>query len=151
MCKAIKLFILCFAVLCSCSSDESEVEICKIDETTFPDANFRNWVLGRDYGKDGILTNAEMAEIKKLNIPLLSIQSLKGIEYFTALTYLPCANNNLTTLDLSCNVNLTELSCSQNKLTSINLSKNTKLEALWCVNNKLTSLDLTNNPALTNL
>ncbi|MBO7067949.1 MAG: hypothetical protein J6W52_04645 [Bacteroidaceae bacterium] len=151
MCRAIKLFILCFAVLCSCTSDDPEVEICKIDETTFPDANFRNWVLGRDYGKDGILTNAEMTEIKKLQIPLLSIQSLKGIEYFTALTYLNCANNNLSTLDLSCNVNLTGLSCSHNNLTSINLSKNTKLEGLWCFNNKLTSLDLTNNPALTNL
>ena len=35
-----------------------------INETTFPDDNFRNWVLGQEYGADGILTDEEIAGVK---------------------------------------------------------------------------------------
>ena len=29
----------------------------EINETTFPDENFRNWVLAQSYGQDGTLTD----------------------------------------------------------------------------------------------
>lgn len=42
------------------------------------------------------------------------LTSLKGIEYFTALTELRCNNNQLTTLDVSKNTALTVLWCETN-------------------------------------
>jgi hypothetical protein len=32
-----------------------------INETNFPDENFRNWILSQEYGKDGVLTDDEIA------------------------------------------------------------------------------------------
>ena len=122
-----------------------------INETNFPDAYFRNWLTSQSYGSDGKLTQEEIADVKQISITDRYVQSLKGIEYFTALTTLFCYRNNLTTLDLSKNTALTNLSCSDNKLTSIDLSKNTALTSLNVSYNQLTSLDLSKNTALTNL
>jgi len=69
----------------------------------------------------------------------------------TALTQLYCVSNQLTRLDLSNNTALTTLRCSGNQLTSLDLSKNTALTELSCGTNQLTSLDITNNTALTTL
>ncbi len=150
MCKAFKLFVLCFAVLCSCTS-EPEIEICKIDETTFPDANFRNWILSQGYGKDGVLTDNEISEVEKIIVDGKGIQSLKGIEYFTALTELDCRTNELATLDLSKNTQLRTLMCGLNKLTSLDISQNTSLEVLICGGNQLTTLNLSQNTLLKTL
>ncbi|MBQ6200185.1 MAG: fibronectin type III domain-containing protein, partial [Prevotella sp.] len=54
-----------------------------IDETTFPDENFRKWVLSQKYGKDGILTEEEIAKVESIDVAYQDIKSLKGIEYFT--------------------------------------------------------------------
>ena len=62
-----------------------------------------------------------------------------------------CANNSLTTLDVSKNLNITSLDCGSNKLTTLDLRTNTKLEYLRCVYNKLTSLDVSANTALQSL
>ena len=78
----------------------------KINETTFPDSNFRNWVLSQDYGADGVLTNEELENVTSLDISRLDIHNQKGIEYFTALKDLNCMTNKLTTLDLSKNTAL---------------------------------------------
>ena len=60
-----------------------------IDVMHFPDEAFRNWLLKRDYGKDGFLTPAELQSIKTMDVyEHESIKDLKGIEYFTALTTL---------------------------------------------------------------
>ena len=122
-----------------------------IDETNFPDANFRNWILRQEYGKDGYITNDEIAAVKEMPVYGREIASLKGIEFFTALTKLECNINQLTTLDLSKNTALTELSCSENKLTSLDLSKNTALTELYCSINELTSLDLSGYTVLKTL
>ena len=124
-----------------------------IDETTFPDANFRNYILSQTYGKDGVLTDAEIAEVKsipELN-PIENIGSLKGIEYFTALEYLQVHVNNLTEIDLSKNTMLKRLSCAHNQLTALDVSKNIALESLSCGANQLNSLDLSKNSALKSL
>lgn len=124
-----------------------------INETNFPDANFRNWLLAQDYGSDGILTKEEIAGVTSMDVSYTNIQSLQGIEFFTALTSLECIYDyNMTLLDVSKNTALTYLDCSEMYyLTSLDVSKNTALTTLNCSSNKLTSLDLSKNTALTTL
>ena len=55
-----------------------------------------------------------------------------------------CANNQLTALDVSNQINLTQLSCAGNQLSSLNLSNLTNLIAVWCMDNQLTTLDASN-------
>lgn len=119
-----------------------------IDETNFPDANFRSYLLDQDYGKDSILTEVEIAEVTELYVSNLKIRSLKGIEYFIALTRLTCADNQLTSIDVSACQALTELDCGTNQLAELDVSKNTNLTYLWCLNNQLTELDVKANTAL---
>ena len=119
-----------------------------INETTFPDENFRNWVLAQDYGQDGVLTEDEIAGVTEIDVSEKNIASLKGVEHFTALWSLYCQNNQLTSLDLSQNTELVSLSCQNNLLTSLDLSKNTELGVLICSVNQLTSLDLSQNTAI---
>ena len=122
-----------------------------INETNFPDENFRNWVLAQDYGADGVLTNGERESVTGFSVSYEQIADLKGIEFFTALEWLSCEVNELTTLDLSKNTSLTELYCNDNQLASLDVSKNTLIKILYCNNNQLSSLDVTNNTALTHL
>jgi hypothetical protein len=77
-----------------------------------------------------------------------NIQSLKGIEFFTALTELSCYGNQLTFLDVSQNLALETLSCYGNQLTMLNVTQNEALKTLSCYNNQLAALDLTHNTAL---
>ena len=124
----------------------ASAEDVKINETTFPDINFRNWVVSQDYGADGVLTNEELENVTSLDISRLEIYDLKGIEYFVALKDLNCMTNKLTTLDLSKNTALEKLECRGNRLTTINLLENRKLRCLNCggisYGNQLTSLDV---------
>ena len=130
---------------------EKTKEEIAINEENFPDENFRSWLLSQSYGSDGVLTEEEIAGVNKINVYRESIQSLKGIEYFTALTYLNCSFNPLTSLDVSKNTALTYLNCNGNQLTLLDVSKNTALTELYCTGNQLTSLDVSKNTALTSL
>ena len=123
----------------------------EINETNFPDENFRNWVLSQEYGADGVLTNEERAIVKEIKVDSMNIQSLKGIEFFTALTSLNCFHNQLTALDVSKNTALTELFCHGNQLTTLDVSQNTALTLMACAENPLTALDVSKNNALTRL
>ena len=122
-----------------------------INTTTFPDENFRNWVLAQSYGQDGVLTETEIAGVVSIDVVEKNIASLKGIDYFIALECLYCYNNQLTTLDLSKNTALTKLSCKKNQLSFLDVSKNTALTEFNCSQNQLTSLDVSKNTALTYL
>ena len=64
-----------------------------------------------------------------------SLTSLRGIEYFEALTKLNCNRNSLPTLDISQNTELTKLYCDDNQLKELDISRNTKLTYLSCENN----------------
>jgi Leucine-rich repeat (LRR) protein len=125
--------------------------IAEINATNFPDANFRSYLMSQDYGKDGLITDEEIAAVTTINVSNKNIASLKGIEYFTALTELYCYRNQLTKLDVSKNTALTYLDCSYNKLTALDVSKNTALTELDCSSNQLTALDVSKNTALTAL
>lgn len=120
----------------------------EINESNFPDPKFRSFLLSQPYGEDGYLSDSEILGVKSIDVNVKEIQSLQGIEYFTALTQLECGWNNLTSLDLSQNLALTELFCSWNQLTELNVSKNTALEEIICNVNELTALDVSNNTEL---
>ena len=119
-----------------------------INETNFPDENFRNWILSQDYGQDGVLTEEEINSVKSMFIDPQNIADLKGIEFFPALSILSCGINKLTSLDVSKNVALTTLYCSSNQLTSLDVSNSTALSYFDCSGNQLTSLNVSNNTAL---
>lgn len=123
-----------------------------IDETNFPDSVFRQYLFDDyEFAKDGILTDEEIRSTTKLAIDYDYIESLKGIEFFTALETLWCNDNELTELDLSRNTKLKFLDCSYNHLTKLNISNNTALIYLDCYGNNLTELDVTKNTALVQL
>ena len=69
----------------------------------------------------------------------------------TALEYLHCYNNNLTTLDVSNITALMYLECYNNSLTTLDVSGCTALWVLLCYNNNLTELDVSGCTALTSL
>ena len=143
----LKLLLFLFVLLPS-SSAWADV---KIDAVNFPDAKFRDYLLDQRYGSDGVLTDAEIAAITYISVGDRNIQSLKGIEHFTALTKLQCSSNKLASLDVSKNKALGSLECYRNQLTSLDMSKNTKLTYFRCFENKLTSLNVSGCTALEHL
>ena len=122
-----------------------------IDKNYFPDENFRTWLAAQSYGSDGVITDDEIATVKSITLPVMGIVSIKGIDYFTALTKLACNSNQLASLDISKNTLLTELECFGNQLTMLDLSENTLLTGLKCSGNQLTMLDLSKNTKLETL
>ena len=143
-----RLLSLFIALLGLAAGAQADV---KINETNFPDEYFLKYVRDNcDRSYDGILTDAEIADVKAIRVN--SVSNLKGIEFFTALEYLECdLANQLTALDVSKNTKLKVLNCSNNRLTALDISKNTALEGLNCSNNRLTALDVSKNTKLSSL
>ena len=118
----------------------------KIDENTFPDENFRAYILKKiDKDGDGYLSETEIAETTSITCADRSISSLKGIEYFVNVQLIDCSGYNLTQLDVSKNIYLRGLACFENNLTQLDVSKNTVLEKLACQQNNLIQLDVSKN------
>ena len=123
-----------------------------INEENFPDDNFRSYISTNfDTDNQGYLTAEQVAGVKTISCYGKSIASLKGVEYFTALTWLYCSNNQLTALDVSKNTALATLFCQFNQLTTLDVSKNIALTELYCDENQLTELDVSQNTELINL
>ena len=144
-----KVFTLLFALVAIATTAQAQVVL---NETNFPDANFRK-VLAKKFGisEGDEITEAKIAATTALSIHTGTITDLTGIEHFTALTYLNCSYNKLTSLDVSKNTALTYLDCYRSQLTTLDVSKNTALTELECSWNQLTSLDVSNNTALAKL
>jgi len=121
-------------------------------QTYVPDDNFEAYLeangMGNGMPNDDYVTTANINTVTSLNVGGNWIVDLTGIEDFTAITYLVCAGNQLTSLDVTNNTALTELFCQQNQLTSLDVSSNTALNFLECNENQLNSLDVSNNIAL---
>ena len=123
--------------------DGEDIHAVAIDETNFPDFNFReNWVLKQAFAADNYLTDQEAASVTAIDVSSKSIADLTGIEYFTALISLNCSDNQLTALDLSKNTALEVLDCSNNYLTALDVSKNTALKELYCYCNWIRDEDM---------
>lgn len=142
---------------------EQEVVVAEgvnINADNFPDANFRSWLLAQSYGKDAVITDAEMAGITEISAPGCGIADLTGIGYFTELTELNVGNsvntteenkNKITSINLSALTKLRKLWCNDNQITSLDLSQCANLRDLDCSNNQLTELDVTGCPDLITL
>ena len=125
----------------------------EINDTNFPDEAFRAYVAQEsiDANQDGFLNPQEIADVTVIDVKEKEISDLTGIGIFTALTYLYCGGNSLTSLDVSNCKALTYLNCVGNSLTSLDVSQNTALMTLSCGGNSLTSLEVSNCTALTEL
>ena len=148
-------------------SEESEIELPEanqekaqgdvaIDETNFPDAIFRQYVLDKiDGDGDGKLSSVESEGVIGIYVSSIQgmdeISSLKGVEYFTALKNLECSHNQLSSLDVSRNPALEYLNCSYNQLSNLDVSYNLALKSLSCGGTQLSNLDVRHNLALEEL
>ena len=94
----------------------------EINETNFPDENFRTFLKSKDYGKDSFLTPDELQAVTEIDVHGKSISNLKGIEHFTALKKLWCWDNSLTSLSVSKNTQLTVLNISGNQIKGTNMT-----------------------------
>ena len=173
--RLLSILLLCCMVLTLLPTVAFAADGVDIDETTFPDANFRQYVKDEfDKDKNNVLSADEIAAVKDIRPAHRDISSLTGVEHFTnlerlnvqdneklttldlskntALVSLLCSNTNLTSLDTSHNTKLVFLECNEvSTLTSLNVSQNTKLKVLRCNDNALADLNLTNNTALEKL
>ena len=151
------LALLTTATCLSVGSVAFAEDLVVINETVFPDKNFRT-VISEVYDKDsnGFLSTAEIERVKIMTPGAYldeneTIASLSGIEKFYNLEKLYCASLGLKELDVSKNTKLTSVTCMGNELTSLTVGSLSNLTWLNCSNNNLTSLDVTNCPALQTL
>lgn len=140
------IFLVLFS-LTSCSSDDNQ------DSTivTIPDANFEQALIDLGFdtnGFNGNILKTDAEQVTLLDVFDRNISSLQGIGGFVNLVRLHCDNNQITSLDLSNNLDLKALDCYNNQLSSLNVTNNLALTILSCENNQLTNLDLGNNLAL---
>ncbi|BFM43115.1 hypothetical protein CFS9_17560 [Flavobacterium sp. CFS9] len=122
--------------------------------TLIPDINFENKLIALNYDTapaDGKVATSKISGLTSLNVENSTISNLTGIQDFKNLKRLDCRQNNLTTIDLSQNVQLEYLNCTFNKITSLDITKNINLIDLYCSNNKLTTLNTSSNTALKSL
>ena len=120
-----------------------------IDETNFPDKNFRDYVAEHwDTNRDDHFSPSEIANAKWISCDNEEISNLKGIQFFTNIWLLECYYDNLTTIDLSHNKNLKYINCIYNKLEELDVSELPLLEKFYCDGNKLQSIDVSENKKL---
>ena len=122
----------------------------KINDKTFPDPEFREWVLIYcDTNRNGSLSAGEIRAVTKIQATGSEIASLKGIELFTELQKLMISGNLQGTLDLRSNPKLVDVDIySSYKLTSIDVSGCPDLEWLNVSSSGIRSLDISHNPKL---
>ena len=137
-----RLFTLCLALTAMTLGAMAQSSSVIINETNFPDAVFRNYVKKFDTNPNNLLTQAEMAAVKEINVRNKGISDLTGIAYFTNLEKLDCSYNSLTSLNVTKNTKLTILACAINQLKTLTLSSNSELKELSCGSNQLTELNV---------
>jgi len=147
------LILLCLPLLfATCKKEEDNTPINNTGnnstQTYVPDDNFEAYLeannMGNGIPNDDYVTTANINTVLSLMVINKNISDLTGIADFTALLYLDCTSNQLTTLDVSQNTALTTLYCDNNQLTTLDVSNNTALTSLECQSNQFTSLDVRN-------
>ena len=117
-----------------------------INETTFPDANFRAYMMS-EY-PSGVIPSIDLIMRTELNLSSKQISDATGIKHFRNLTHLDLYSNNLSSIDVSQNTKLTYLNVGYNHLTTIDVTNNRDLEQLYCQHNQFTTLQITDMPRL---
>ena len=127
----------------------------EINEQSFPDDTFREYVKEFDTDKNQKLSVSEISNVITLYADGINgkgaIKTLKGIEYFASLETLYCYSTQITELDVSKNTALIHLSCHKTPLRNLDVSKNEKLEQLSFSDTNITELDVSNNLKLKEL
>lgn len=130
------LFLAILALSCPLAAYAQNIVI---DETNFPDNNFRQWLLedetpiGGDNGGmggvgiKGYLTQDEISSITTLVLNNLGITDLTGIGFFTNINMLRLAKDTDT---------------NRNQIANVDLTNNTLLQRVYCKNIGLTNLTL---------
>jgi len=113
--KLLLLLLCCKGLFNCCGNDKRDGN----GIVNIPDANFKAYLVGdsaiNTNGDKEIQVSEASAFTDTIECANLKISNLKGIEAFTALTYLNCGYNNLTSLDVSKNTALNTLYCDGNK------------------------------------
>ena len=146
-----KGWVLCIALLLFCVFGTAMAEV-TIDENVFPDEAFRQFVSDEfDTDKNGTLSAEEILAVTRIDCKNKGISNVTGCEIFTELTYLDCAINNITAIDVSRNSKLEYLYCYGNNISNLDLSRNAQLGLLECAGNRLAEIDVSQNPELYDL
>ncbi|RNC86805.1 MAG: T9SS C-terminal target domain-containing protein [Winogradskyella sp.] len=147
----------------------SASQLLRSQTTVIPDVNFEDYL--ETHTPDGVVVNVgdpesmgdgiannslvltdRISGVTSLNLIDLNIADLSGIADFNSLEILVCADNRLSSIDISSNVNLTLLNVSNNRIVgNLAVNTNTNLESLFCSSNQISSLDLSQNIVLKNL
>ena len=149
--------VMVFSLLPFTASAASAVPI---NEETFPDPVFREYVL-KIVGSS-VLTEEKAQQIEVLDVSDDNIKevlgkrdpitSLMGIRYLRYVKDLNCSGQELKkTLNLEQNSRVEKLNCSGNQLTGLWFHKGSSLKYLTCSANKFTALDLSKCLELTEL
>lgn len=93
-----------------------------IDPDHFQDDIFGPYLFNFDTDGDGVLSDAEIANITELHIAGMGISSIEGIHYLTNLRVLYCENNSLAALDVGGNTVLNEGACSPQLRLGLNVT-----------------------------
>jgi len=136
-----------------------------------PDANFKNELVGNvisnttdfvyvpgsetqsftvgaspvDTNGDGEIQVSEAEAVTVLEIVTTGVTSLQGIEAFTNLQVMFIFGHNISTLDLSNNLQLEVLICYDNNINNLILPNSLELKHIDCGNNNISSIDFSNN------
>ncbi len=143
-----KILLLLVTVLMTSLASMADVTI---NSTNFPDANFRSYLMSQY--PSGYITTAQLNARDTLYLYNKGISNMKGVEYFTQLTYLFCYGNNLSSIDVSSNTKLKYLNLGYNKLTYFYIedAKNSALEEVYLQNNQLTTVRIASHSKLRTL
>ena len=140
--------VMVFSLLPFTASAASAVPI---NEETFPDPVFREYVLkivGSSVLTEEKAQQIEVLDVSKDNIKKVlgdrdPITSLMGIRYLRYVKDLNCSGQELKkTLNLEQNSRVEKLNCSGNQLTGLWFHKGSSLKYLTCSVNEFTALDL---------
>ena len=132
-----------------------------INDSNFPDENFRNYVKTFDTSEDGSLAPDEIAKVTTIDVSNSSGIDLSDGDVNPSDIYIP-GDEPTNPGDLEPDTEnyiydlkgieyftaLTNLYCNNNYLKSMDLSKNTELTELECDGNSLTSIDVSKNTKL---
>lgn len=133
-----------------------------VDETTFPDELFCEYVLENISGKDGdptTLTQEEADAVTKIDISKCTWATFDpengndlafdGVTVYDDMVYEGGCITSLKGIEYF--ANLTELNASDNQLEELDISHNKRLTKLNVNTNQLESLDVSHNTQLTDL
>ena len=158
--RVLSIFLCLVMVFSLLPFTASAASAMPINEETFPDPVFREYVL-KIVGSS-VLTEEKARQIEVLDVSddnikevlgdRAPITSLLGIRYLRYVKDLNCSGQELKkTLNLEQNSRVEKLNCSGNQLTDLWFHKGSSLKYLTCSENQFTALNLSKNPELTEL